>query len=103
MLPATGFRCRAEPVRICRHRDRATNWEPRSAPASPQPAARNTGRNAAIGVLAAAAIGVAAFFLWPRDQAPAQTPAPLVVDSAIPQNLPQDPAPAQPVAETPTP
>ena len=77
-----------------------------TTPSAPQLAGSKTGRNAAIGLLAAAAIGVAAFFLWPRDQSPAQvpaqTPAPLVVDSAIPKNPPQDPAPAQPVVE-PTP
>jgi len=74
-----------------------------TTPPAPQPAASNTGRNAAIGLFAAAAIGAAAFFLWPQDQAPAevaaQTPAPLVVDSAIPKNPPQDPAPATPVTE----
>ena len=71
--------------------------------AEPQPAKSNTGRNIAIGVLAAAALGVAAFFLWPGDQSSAQTSTPMVVDSAIPKNPPQDPAPAQPVAETPAP
>ena len=75
----------------------------RSLDAEPQRAASKSGRNAAIGLLAAAAIGVVAFFLWPRDQSPAQTAAPLVVDSAIPKNPPQDPAPAQPVVADPTP
>ena len=67
----------------------------------PQPAASKTGRNVAIGLLAAAALGLAAFFLWPRDQSPAQGPtaAPLVVESAIPKTPPQDPAPAQPVTD----
>jgi serine/threonine-protein kinase len=76
----------------------------RSLDDEPQPAKSKSGRNVAIGLLAAAAIGVAAFFLWPRDQSPAQTPAsaPLVVDSAVPKNPPPDPAPAQPVTE-PTP
>jgi len=74
-----------------------------TTPPAPQPAASSTGRNAAIGLLAAAAIGLAAFFLWPRDQAAAPTPAPLVVDSAIPRTPPQDPPPAQPVAAEPTP
>ena len=72
--------------------------------AVPRPVASTTGRNAAIGLLAIAAIGVAAFFLWPRDESPAQTSAPaaapLVVDSAIPKNPPQDPPPAQPVPES---
>ena len=79
-----------------------------TTPPAPQPAGSNIGRNAAIVLFAAAAIGVAAFFLWPRDQSPAQiaaqTTAPLVVDSAIPKDPPQDPPPAQPVAElTPAP
>jgi serine/threonine-protein kinase len=79
-----------------------------TTPPAPQPAGSNTGRNAAMVLFAAAAIGVAAFFLWPRDQSPAQiaaqTTAPLVVESAIPKDPPQDPPPAQPVAElTPAP
>jgi hypothetical protein len=74
----------------------------RSLDDEPKPARSKTGRNVAIGLLAAAAIGVAAFFLWPKDQSPAQTSAPLVVDSAVPKTPPQDPAPAQPVTE-PTP
>jgi hypothetical protein len=75
-----------------------------TTPPAPQRAGSNTGRNAAIGLFTAAAIGVAAFLLWPRDQSPAQIAAPLVVDSAIPKDPPQDPAPAQPVAElTPAP
>jgi serine/threonine protein kinase len=78
-----------------------------TTPLAPQPVGNSTGRNAAIGLLAAAVIGVAAFFLWPRDQSPSQTPAqtaaPLVVDSAIPKTPPQDPAPAQPVVTDPAP
>jgi serine/threonine protein kinase len=77
----------------------------RSLDDEPQPARGKTGRNVAIGLFAAAAIGVATFFLWPRYQSPAQVPAqtaaPLVVDSAIPKTPPQDPAPAQPVTEPP--
>jgi len=69
-----------------------------------QPAGSRIGRSLAIGLFAAAAIGVAMFFLWPKDQSPAPmpAPAPLVVDSAIPKNPPPDPAPAQPVTEPPT-
>jgi hypothetical protein len=78
----------------------------RSLDDEPQPARSKTGRNAAIGLFAAAAIGVAAFFLWPKDespaQGPAQTSAPLVIDSVVPKTPPRDPAPAQPVTE-PTP
>ncbi len=83
--------------------------EPLAAPASapfaaePQPAGSKTGRNAVIGLLAAAAIGVAAFFLWPRTQTPAQAPAPLVADSAVPNTPPPDPAPAPPAVAEPTP
>jgi serine/threonine protein kinase len=73
-----------------------------SSDAGPRAARSKTGRNIAIGLLAAAAIGVAAFLLWFRIQAPGQIPAraaaPLIVDSVIPKNPPQDPAPAQPVA-----
>ena len=74
--------------------------EPSATPSSEaQPATSQTGRNIAIVLLAAAAIGVVAFLWWPgtQSQIPAQTSAPLVVDSAIPKNPPQDPAPAQPV------
>ena len=82
---------------------------PLSAPlaAEPQPVRSKTGRNVAIGLLTAAAIGVAAFFLWTKMLAPTDVPtptaAPLVVDSAIPKTPPQDPAPAQPVVAEPTP
>ena len=77
---------------------------PASAPlaAEPQPAGSKTGRNVVIGLLAAAAIGVAAFFLWPGTQSPSQTPTPLVVASAISKTPSQDPPPAPPVTE-PTP
>ena len=72
--------------------------------AEPQPAKSKTGRNLAIGVLTAAAIVAAAFFLWTKTQTPvpAQAPAPQVADSAIPQTPPSDPTPAPPVAQ-PTP
>ncbi len=78
---------------------------PAAAPltAEPQPTESKTGRNVIIGLLAAAAIGVAAFFLWPRTQSPSQTSASLVVDSAIPKAPQQDPPPAQPVVAEPTP
>ena len=76
----------------------------RSLKVEQQPAGSKTGRNVAIGLLAAAAIGVVAFWLWPRSQSPAQIPAqtsaPLVVDSAMPKTPPQDPASAQPVTAT---
>jgi serine/threonine protein kinase len=77
---------------------------PISLDAAPPVARKKTGRNIAIGLLAAAAMGVAAFWLWYTTQSPGQVPsatsaAPLVVDSAIPKTPPQDPAPAQPVAE----
>jgi len=75
-----------------------------SLDAAPQAARGKTGRNVAIGLVAAAAIGVAAFWLWYTNQAPGQIPsatsaAPLVVESAIPKTPAQDPAPAQPVAD----
>jgi serine/threonine-protein kinase len=75
---------------------------PATSPAvEPQPASSKTGRNVVIGLFAGAAIGVAAFFLWPGAQSPAQlppqTPPPLVADSSIPKTPPQDPAPAPPV------
>jgi serine/threonine protein kinase len=66
-------------------------------------AGSKTGRNIALGLLMAAAIGVAAFFLWPKNQSPAPTPAqtsaPLTVDSGVPKSPPQDLAPAPPAAE----
>jgi Protein kinase domain/PEGA domain len=71
--------------------------------AEPQPASSKTGRNVIIALLAAAAIGVAAFFLWPRSQAPvqgtAETPAPILADSVVPKTPPPDPTPAPSVTE----
>ena len=63
--------------------------------AEPPAAARHTGRNVIIGVLAAGWVAVAIFLLWPKSQ-PAAPTAPLVVDSAVPA---PDPAPAQPIVE----
>ncbi len=75
----------------------------RSIDDAPPPAGSKTGRNIAIGLLAAAAVGVAAFFLWTKMLAPtdvpAQTPAPQVADGAVPKTPPQDPAPAPSVTE----
>ena len=75
----------------------------RTLDAEPQPAGSEAWRKVAVGLLAAVAVGVAAFFLWSRDQSPSQVPAqtsaPLVVDSAIPKTPPQDPAPSQPITE----
>ena len=74
----------------------------RSLDNEPQPAASSTGQKVGVGLLAVVAIGIAAFFLWPRTQSPAPAAAPLVVDSAIAKTPSQDPPPAQPLAE-PTP
>jgi hypothetical protein len=78
----------------------------RSRDTEPQPSGSKTGRNVAIGLLAAAAVGIAAFFLWTKmlspTEVPAQTPAPQVADNAISKPPPQDPASAPPVTE-PTP
>jgi serine/threonine-protein kinase len=78
----------------------------RSLDAEAQAAGSKTGRNVAIGLLAAVVIGAGAFWFLSRTQSPAQMPAqtsaPLIVDSAIPKTPPQEPAPAQPVTE-PTP
>jgi hypothetical protein len=68
----------------------------------PQPAGSNTGRNVIIGLLAAVAIGIVAFFVWSTTQSPTQTSAPLVVDGTIPKPASQDPPPAQPVTADPT-
>ena len=65
------------------------------------PAASKTGRNVLIGVLAAAAvIGLALFFLWPRIQ-PAPIPAPQAADIPPPP-APVITPPATPVATAPT-
>jgi serine/threonine protein kinase len=70
----------------------------RSLDAEPQPARSKTGRNVALGLLAAGAVSLAAFFLWPRTQSiaqiPAHTPGPLVAESAVPKTPPPDAAPA---------
>jgi len=68
-----------------------------------QSANSNTGRNVIIGLLAAVAIGIIAFFVWFTTQSPSQTAAPLVVDGTIPKPASQDPPPAQPVTAEPTP
>ncbi|MEO8050591.1 MAG: protein kinase [Acidobacteriota bacterium] len=72
---------------------------PRALDVEAPPAKSKTGRNIAIGLLAAAALGVAAFFLWPETQQPTPVSAPLVVDSAVPKTPPAEPAPALPVTE----
>ena len=68
------------------------------AEAEPPSAARHTGRNIIIGVLAAGWVAVAIFLLWPKSQQASPT-APLVVDSAVPTTPAPDPAPAQPIVQ----
>ncbi len=72
---------------------------------APAPAkARHSGRNIIIGVLAAGwvVIAIVIFLFWPKTP-PVASPAPLVVDSAVPASPAPEPAAAQPVGQQATP
>jgi serine/threonine protein kinase len=94
------------PVRL-----RPAKTEPPNTPPAPvvvpAPASGKTGRNVTIAVLAAALIGLAIFFLWPKQQ-PAPPPAPTVAETVgtpapAPAPTPAPTVAAEPALAAPTP